>query len=300
MTILIAGATGALGGAIARKLLTAGVPVRALGRNTEKLAALALLGADTVQCDLLDAAAVDRACDGVDQICSTANNVLGRGANSPNRVDLQAHRNLCDAAKRNGVRRIVYISGRGVNGADTRVDFFRVKYQVEQLLTSCGIPWVILSASAFMDIWVPMIGDGIVAKNVAMIFGDGTRLCNYIAVSDVAEVASKVLQRDDIRNEVIGVGGPSTVCLNDLATLIERELGVSAGRRRLPVAVLRWGGLALRPFHEVASRMMLLGHFAATHDTSFDDWQQTMRRFDVSPMTLETFVAAAYPRDVRP
>ena len=151
-----------------------------------------------------------------------------------------------------------------------------------------------------MDLWVPMIGDAIAAKKIATLFGDGTSVCNYIAVNDVAEIAVRILQRDDIRNETIEIGGPSTVSLNDLATMIETSLGVTAGRRRIPVPVLRWGSTLLRPFHEVASRMMSLGYFTATNNGRFDDWQRSMQRFDVSPKTLEEFVSARYRTPTAP
>lgn len=50
--IAITGATGFLGGAFCRRLLAEGQPVVAIGRNTEKLAALRALGARTLQADL--------------------------------------------------------------------------------------------------------------------------------------------------------------------------------------------------------------------------------------------------------
>lgn len=290
MRTLVVGATGLLGGAIARKLLATGVTVRALGRNRTKLAALAELGAETVSCDLLDAVGVARACEGVDQICTTANNVMGHGASSPNRVDIPAHVNLCAAAKQESVRRLLYVSARGTGDADSPVDFFRVKDRIETIVKGCGTPWVMLRPTAFMDIWVPMIAGDIQKKGVAMIFGDGTRLANFIAVEDVAEIAVRILTSESIQNESIDIGGPANISLEQLVATVERELGVSARRRRMPAGVLRFMSVALRPFHEVASRMMSLGYFMASRDTSFADWRATMDRFGVTPTTLDAFV----------
>ena len=290
MQILIVGATGQLGGVIARKLLAAGISVRALGRDRAKLAALAELGAESVSCDLLDQAAVARACHGVDQICTTANNVLGHGESSPNRVDIPAHLNLCAAAKQHGVRRILYVSAYGTGGADSPVDYFRVKDRIETIGKECSVPWVMLRPTAFMDIWVPMIAGDIQKKGVAMIFGDGTRLANFIAVEDVAEITVRILTNESIQNESIDIGGPANISLEQLVVTVERELGVSARRRHMPAGVLRFMSVALRPFHEVASRMMSLGYFMASRDNSFADWRATMDRFGVTPMTLEAFV----------
>jgi hypothetical protein len=49
-------------------------------------------------------------------------------------------------------------------------------------------------------------------------------------------------------------------------------MGVQARRRRIPVSVLWLGGLLLRPFNEVASRLMRRGYFTVTRDGSFADW----------------------------
>ena len=290
MRTLVVGATGLLGGAIARKLLATGVTVRALGRNRTKLAALAELGAETVSCDLLDAPGIAQACKGVDQICTTANNVMGRGASSPNRVDIPAHVNLCAGATHAGVRRFLYVSAYESGGADSPVDYFRVKDRIETIVKGCGVPWVMLRPTAFMDIWVPMIAGDIQKKGVAMIFGNGTRLANFIAVEDVAEITVRILTNESIQNESIDIGGPANISLEQLVVTVERELGVSARRRHMPAGVLRFMSVALRPFHEVASRMMSLGYFMASRDNSFADWRATMDRFGVTPMTLEAFV----------
>ena len=155
-----------------------------------------------------------------------------------------------------------------------------------------GVPYVILRAAAFLDIWVPMIGRDIQKKGVAMIFGDGTRLTNFIAVENVAEIAVRILTNESIQNESIDIGGPANVSLEQVGATIERALGVSAKRRHVPAGVLRFMSGALRPFHEVASRMMSLGYYMASRDTSFANWQQSIDRFGVTPTTLEAFVAA--------
>ena len=289
--VVVVGATGALGGAVARRLLAAGVSVRAFGRNRAKLDALAALGAEAVSGDLLDRGAVDAACAGARQLFTSANNVMGSGDASPNRVDLPAYRNVCEAAIRHGVRRLVHVSGRGMGGADSPVDFFRVKHQVDEVVQRCGVPYVILRPTAFLDTWAAMLlGDGIRDKGVAVLFGDGRRVSNFIAIDDVADFAQCILQREEVRDEVVDLGGPSNLSFLEVAELVERELGVTAKRRHIPVAVLRLGAVLLRPINEVAARKMALGYFSATRDGSFADWRTSAERFGVSPMTAERFI----------
>jgi uncharacterized protein YbjT (DUF2867 family) len=287
--VLVVGATGQLGGVITRKLAAAGVPVRALARNREKLAALAAPGVEIAPVDLLNLPALGDACRGVGQIVATANNNMGKGATSPRRLDLTAYQNLCAAARNAGVRRLAFVSTRGAE-PDAPVDLFKIKWYIEDAIRRSGVPYVILRAAAFMDVWVDQVlADGIRKKGVATIFGDGTGVANYIAVDDVAEFAVRILAREDVVNEVVEIGGPSNTSLNDLTTLIERRLGASGKRRHVPVAALKLLPPLVRPFNEVAARLMTLGYYA-TLRTPFPAWKVAADRFGVAPRTIEKYV----------
>ncbi len=263
--------------------------MRALGRNPGKLAQLAAAGAEAIAVDLLDRGAVARACEGVGQVYSTVNNVMGKGTSSPHRTDLAAHEALCEASRQAGVRRLVYLSALGMT-ADSPVDFFRIKYAIDACVRGCEVPWVVLRPTAFMETWVGMLTDGIRKNGVAVLFGDGRTLSNFISVEDVAELSVRVLGREDLKNEIIELGGPTNMSLDDVVTLLERHRGVPVRRRRIPTPVLWWGGILLRPFNEVAARLMRLGYFTATRDGSFDQWRLSAERFGVAPRSIESFV----------
>jgi uncharacterized protein YbjT (DUF2867 family) len=287
--VLVAGATGQLGRAIAQKLVASGVTVRALSRNEESLRKAAP-GAEPAAVDLRDLAKLTDACRGVDQIVATANNNMGSGASSPTRVDLGAYQNLCAAARNTGVRRLIYVSYRGVD-QDAPVDIFRVKWYIEDAIRRSGIPYVMLRPTAFMDTWIDQIlAKGIREKGVATIFGDGNNVSNYIAVDDVAEFAVKILGRAEIVNEVVEAGGPSNVSQNDLATLVERRVKSSGKRRHVPIALLRLLPPVIRPFNEVAARLVTLGLYTAAHATPFPDWKASADRLGVAPRTVESYI----------
>jgi NADH dehydrogenase len=286
---LVVGATGQLGRVITRKLLDSGVPVRALARNAAGLAAFAPR-AEIAPVDMRDVQKLTEACRGVDQIVATANNNMGQGAASPSRTDLGAYQNLCAAARNTGVRRLIYVSYRGVS-QDAPVDIFRIKWYIEDAIRRSGIPWVMLRPAAFMDIWIDqVVAKGIREKGVATIFGDGRNVANYIAVEDVAEFAVKVLARPEIVNEAIDLGGPSNVSQNDLATLVERRFKAKGKRRHIPVAAMRLLPPIVKPFNELAARMMTLGLYSATEAKPFPQWKAAADRFGVAPRTVETYV----------
>jgi uncharacterized protein YbjT (DUF2867 family) len=292
--VLVAGANGQLGSVIARKLAATGVPVRAVGRNAQKLETLEAPDVEIRPVDLLNLAALTDACRGVGQIVSTANNNLGKGANSPTKVDLSAHQNLCAAARNAGVRRIVYVSAYGIDQFSP-VDIFRIKWYIEDAIRRSGVPYVILRPTAFMDIWVDqIIAEPIRKKGVATIFGPGTAQANYIAVDDVAEFVVKILGREEIVNEVIDVGGPSTMSMNDVTTLVEKKLGRGGRRRHIPVFAMSLLPPVVRVFDEVAARMMTLGHYATT-ERSCPGWKKAADRFGVRPRTMEEHIAGLRP-----
>ncbi len=288
--ILVAGASGLLGGLAARKLLQRGFALRGLTRNRGRLADLARAGAEIAQGDLLAPDTLARACEGVDQVLSTANSFMGSGASSPTRVDVPAYRNLLEACRGAGVRRLVHTSAYGI-APDSSVDYFRVKAAIDQLIQASDLPWVLLRPAAFLDVWISMpLADARAGRPVRL-FGDGRRVANYIAAEDVAEFAVRVLERPEVVREAIDLGGPSTLSQHDLVDLIERSLGRTVPRRHAPLPVLRIGSVALRPFNEVLARLMAMGAWAAREDRPLEHWQQAAARFGVEPMTAEVFLS---------
>ena len=287
--VLVVGATGQLGSVITRKLISSGTKVRALARNPEALARFAP-DAEIAPVDLRDLPKLTEACRGIDQIVATANNNMGKGPTSPSRIDLSGYQNLCAAARNAGVRRLIYVSYRGVD-QDAPVDIFRIKWYIEDAIRRSGVPYVMLRPSAFMDVWIDQIlAKGIREKGVATIFGDGNTIANYIAVDDVAEFAVRILSRGEVVNEAVDAGGPSDVSLNHLATLIERRFKTSAKRRHVPVFAMRLLPPLVRPFNEVAARLLTLGLYAATEAVPFPAWKASADRFGVQPRTVEAHV----------
>jgi len=285
--ILIVGATGTLGGNVTRRLVAKGHTVRAMVRDPARLT---IPGVEVVQGDLRDPASLRAAVQGVSQILTTANSFMGRGATSPTKVDVPGYTALVAAAREAGVQRIVHTSAYGI-GPDNPVDYFRVKARVDEVIRSSGVPWVLLKPSAFMDIWADVVGGSITKNSTATVFGDGKALSNYIAVDDVAEYLVRILERPEIRNEVIDVGGPSTIPAVEFAALMGRHLGRVVKIKHVPLVVLKLLPPLIRPFNEFAARLMSMGYWSATTDARLDQWRAAADRFGMQPMTVEEWLA---------
>lgn len=287
--ILVAGANGLLGRAIATRLLQDGYAVRALSRDARKLEALAMLGAEPVAADMLDRAAMDRACTGVAQVVTTANNLLGKGARSCNRIDEPMHRTLGAAARAAGVSRWVHISARGI-AADSPVDYFRVKHRVEGIVRDSGVPWVLVRPSAYMEVWTGVLfGNADRPAPVATLFGRGDRVTNYIAIGDVVSFVLAILRNAAVRNEVVEIGGPSEKSFVEFSLAVQKAMGMPAKRKHVPAPVLGLARHVARPFNEVAARLASLGYWTTLADRPFPEWRESARRFGVEPITVEQF-----------
>lgn len=147
-TILVSGATGQQGGAVARHLLLRGFRVRALTRraNQDSARALAAQGAEIIEGEFEDPASLARGLDGADAAFSVQTFRAGLDA------EVRGGKAFADAAKIAGVKHFVYSS---VGGADrgTGIPHFESKWQIEQHVREIGLPATILRPVFFMENW---------------------------------------------------------------------------------------------------------------------------------------------------
>ncbi len=143
--ILVTGATGQQGGAVARSLLRQGHKVRALTRNPNKAAGLAKAGAEIVKGDLTDKATCERVLQGTDGVFAVST-FIEAGMD----VEVQQGITLADAAKKANVKHFVYTSVGSAN-RNTGVPHFDTKWKVEQHISQLGFPATILRPVWFME-----------------------------------------------------------------------------------------------------------------------------------------------------
>jgi uncharacterized protein YbjT (DUF2867 family) len=147
-TIVVTGATGLQGGAVARRLLQDGWYVRGLTRNaaSKQAQALRALGAEIVQGDMAEAASLRRAFEGAYGIYSVQNPFVG----GPE-AEVRQGKNVAEVAKEVGVEHLVYGSA-GTGRKGTGVPSWETKLQIEDHMRALGLPLTILRPTAFMEL----------------------------------------------------------------------------------------------------------------------------------------------------
>ena len=145
MRVLLLGATGLIGSAVAARLRQDGILLTAVARGGGTK--LRSLGADrVVRLDLRSATRAEdwqAALEDVDGVVNAAGVLQDGGAGAVWRVHHDAPAALYDACAAAGIRRIVHISAVGAD-ADARSDFSRSKHALEQRLAASDLDWVIL------------------------------------------------------------------------------------------------------------------------------------------------------------
>ncbi len=187
LNMLVVGATGTQGGAVARQLVKRGHRVRALTRRVTSPAAqaLAALGVELAQGDLGDRASVDRALAGMEAMFSVAT-PFERGTEAETRQGILA----ADAAAAAGAY-LVYSS---VANADrhTGVPHFDSKSAVEQHIRARGIEAAIVAPVYFMEnafYGLAQLRQGVYGSALPP-----TRRLMQVAVSDIAGAAVAALE----------------------------------------------------------------------------------------------------------
>ena len=182
--ILVTGATGQQGGALARLLLQKKHEVYALIRSTKsespKAQNLRNQGAKVVEGDLDKPDSLEQAMNGIDSVF-----LMGTWIEVGTEGETRRGKMMVDIAKEKNIEHIVYSS---VVNADknTGIPHFESKYKVEQHIKNSGIPYTIIGPTFFMDNLLSYSLAGLQQGQVALPLSP-SRILQQSAVENIAE-----------------------------------------------------------------------------------------------------------------
>lgn len=238
--VLIVGATGNLGLSICTELAGRGHPLRAVVRpssDPERVETLRRLGAAVVQADLKDPASLERACQGVGTVVTTATTTLrDQGADSIADVDLRGGLNLVEAARRAGVGRYVYLSFPEAVDGPQPFPLAQAKRAVERAWRESGLQGVVLHAGLFMEFWLSPAAGFDARVGSARVAGDGTGTLPWVSLRDVARVAATCLDHPEWTGTLSVVA--ETLPMNGVIRLFEAAGGRAFTTQAVPQSAL--------------------------------------------------------------
>ncbi|GAA4513842.1 NmrA/HSCARG family protein [Actinoallomurus oryzae] len=238
--VLVTGATGRQGGATARALRAAGVPVRALVRDpgTDAAKAVEALGAELVTGDLHDRDSVIRAAEGVRAVFSVQMPAMtGDGFDFDGEIAQGV--NLIEGAKAAGVPQFVHTSVSGA-GRQTEIPGWAegrwsalepplgAKTTIQNRLREAGFPrWTLLKPAFFMENFLPSMAflfpRGIEGGLVSLLKPE-TRL-SLVAAEDIGRAAAAAIAEPERFDRVELELASDYLSMAEIAEVLSRVLG---------------------------------------------------------------------------
>lgn len=208
-TIAVTGATGALGGSVARRLAEAGVAQRLLVRSAGR--APSLPGAEVAEAAYEDSAALQGALSGIETVLFVS------GHEAADRIAI--HRRAVAAFAASGVRRVVYTSFLGAS-PDASFTYARDHYETEQLITAAGLDFTFLRPSFYLD----HVANWSDAHGVIRGPADDGRIA-WVAREDLAAVATAALLSPGQPGRAYDVTGSELLTLAETAERLAQVTG---------------------------------------------------------------------------
>jgi uncharacterized protein YbjT (DUF2867 family) len=232
--ILVAGGTGRLGTIVVRRLVDEGRAVRVLTRDPAR--AEHLTGAEVAVGDVRHRGDLPGALEGVSTVVSAVHGFAGPGRVTPSAVDRDGNANLIAAAEPTGAH-VVLMSVLGA-APDHPMELFRMKAAAEARLRASGLPWTIVRAGAFLELYRELLQRTAGRSGRPLVFGRGDNPVTFAAVHDVAEAVHRAVVDPRLRGRVVDVAGP-TWTFNQLAGAVADESPDRPARpRHVPRPVL--------------------------------------------------------------
>jgi uncharacterized protein YbjT (DUF2867 family) len=234
--VLVAGGTGRLGTLVVTALAARGMDVRVLTRDLHRAAHLAGAHVETVLGDVRDSSSLAPAAVGVDVVVSAVHGFAGPGGVTPASVDRDGNVHLIEAARAAGAD-MVLMSGVGA-APNSAMELFRMKHAAEEALTASGVPATIVRATAFLELWIDLLGSTAGRSNRPLVIGRGQNPINFVSVGDVAALVERVVTDPASRGQTFQIGGPDNLTLDQLARMVAAHRGGSKPPRHVPRAAL--------------------------------------------------------------
>jgi len=270
--ILVTGATGFLGGGVARRLLAEGHDVLGTGRNLAKGQKLQSDGVEFQAADLSDTPAVQKLCDGRDIIIHSAALSAPWGKLEDFRVaNIDATRHILDATKRCGAERLVHISSPSVYCSG--VDQFNIpedqpfttsplnhyihsKIEAEKLISESDIPHVILRPRGLFGPGDPSIFPRLIdrmSKKKLPIVGKGNNVVDITYIDNVvhATCLAAFSKSPEVLGGIYNITNGESIELWSFLKELANQLEIPRPNRHIPYDFLYAIGSILETIHRL-------------------------------------------------
>jgi uncharacterized protein YbjT (DUF2867 family) len=245
--VTVFGGTGFLGRRIVEHLREHGFFVRIASRCPNR--ARELFGPDgpqfqSIEADIHDPDAVAHALAGAYGVVNAVSLYVERGGATFHSVHVEAAGSLAARAQRDGLERLVQISGIGAD-AGSRSLYIRKRGEGELAVRAAFADALIVRPAVMFgpdDAFLTTVLALLRKLPVLPMFGRGLTRLQPAYVGDVAEAIARAIERTERRAVTFECGGPRIYSYEELLRVVAREAGLEA--RLVPMPFSAWHALA--------------------------------------------------------
>ncbi|GGB36874.1 NmrA family transcriptional regulator [Tistrella bauzanensis] len=238
-SVLVFGATGQQGGAVARALRSAGWHVRALVREPagETAKALEAIGVALHKGDFSDVASIDAAMSGAYGVFSVQPS-SGQGAayGITDAEEVRYGKTVADMAAKHRVRHLVYTSGGAAGKGETGLGHFDSKTEIEGHIRGLPIRSTIVRPAAFMEmLMLPGMG---LDQGTFSFFMRPDQSMQFIAADDIGKIVALIFADPErFAGRTIEIAGDE-VTGRGIQEVLSRAAGRTITYNRFPDSLL--------------------------------------------------------------
>lgn len=210
--IMVIGATGLVGNAVANQLNKDGYDVIVMSRDKEKAKACFAEEFEVLEADVLEPNTLGYAFQGVDGVFISL----------PERTAPKAMPNILERVKASGLQHLVYISGCTVRKENAWHPMIKGHYEAERAIEASGIPYTFMKLTMVMDM-IPRYAN----NGKPFIIGKQNHGWSWIHSSDIARMASAAFTNAKSKNKSLTIWGKENSTIAEAVDLYNKTFSLT-------------------------------------------------------------------------